>query len=71
MNYDCDSTPKHKLHVSGTSDESTHYFQCYDAFNRVPRCHSIGKALQVQFCVDSGLSHIVQLIEIMIMQLGP
>ena len=28
--------------------------------NRVPKCHSIG--MQVQFCVDSGLDRILQLI---------
>ena len=42
--------------------EYTHYFfHCYSA---LPKCHSIGKALQVQSCVDSGLNCIVQLIKI-------
>ena len=43
-------------------------FYCCSAFNRVPKCHSIGKAPQVQSCVDSGLNCIIQLVEIM--QLG-
>ena len=45
-----------------------YFFHYYSAFNRVPKCHFIGKTQQVQSCVNSGLNHIVQLVEIM--QLG-
>ena len=39
-----------------------HTLHCYSA---LPKCHSIGNALQVQSCVDFGLNQLIK-----IMQLG-